>query len=185
MPNANRPNGFTPRRHIAGGLVRHSEGIYKIQAAYNTNLFRGDAVILTSGYVLKGLENSANILGVFAGCRYRDADGKTQFRSYWPASTATLGSEDVEAFIYTDPHITYLVQTSVGTAYVDATHKGGVFDLISTTAGSAFTGQSGMELNLGDTGTGQWRVLGLIDTPDNAAGLNAKVEVVNHVPLMA
>lgn len=184
MPNANQPMGFIPRRHMSGGVVRHHEP-FKIQSGYATALFRGDAVILTAGYVTKALENSALILGIFDGVRYRDSSGKTTFSPNWVASTVTLGAEDVECFVTTDRHIAYRVQSSVGTAYVDATHKGGVFDLIATNAGSAITGQSGMELNLGDTGTGQFRVIGLIDEPNNAAGLNAKLEVVCNVPQFA
>lgn len=182
MANSNAPMGFIPRRHKGGGTSRHAEP-FKIQSGYATSLFRGDAVILTAGYVTKALENSAAILGIFDGCRYRDSTGKTTFSAFWLASTVTLGAEDVEVFLYNDREIQYRVQTSVGTAYVDATHKGGVFDLISTNAGSVITGQSGMELNLGDTGTGQFRVIGLIDEPNNAAGLNAKIEVVINTPL--
>lgn len=182
MANANQPQGFIPRRHKGGGVVRHFEP-FKIQSGYATNLFRGDAVILTAGYVTKALENSAAILGIFDGVRYRDATGKTNFSPIWVASTVTLGAEDVECFVMIDREITYRVQTSIGTAYVDATNKGVAYDLISTNAGSAITGQSGMELNLGDTGTGQFRVVGLIDEPNNAAGLNAKVEVVINTPL--
>ncbi len=183
MANANQPMGFIPRRHKGGVAPRFLEP-FKIQSGYATSMFAGDAVILVSGYVTKGLENSATLLGIFWGCRYRDAAGKTTFSRYWPASTATLGSEDVEAFIYADRDILYRVQTSAGTAYVDATHKGGAFDLISTVAGSTITGNSGMELNLGDTGTGQFRVVGLIDEPTNAAGTNAKIEVEIAVPLL-
>lgn len=182
MANPNQPMGFIPRRHLQGGIIRHQD-TFKIQSGYATNLFRGDAVIATANYVTKALDNSAAILGIFDGCRYRDATGKTQFSPIWVASTVTLGAEDVEAFIYTDRGILYRVQTDTGTAYVDATHKGGVFDLEIDVAGSAITGQSGMEIDLSDTGTGQFRVLSLIDEPNNAAGVNAKVEVAINVPL--
>jgi hypothetical protein len=42
-----------------------------------------------------------------------------------------------------------------------------------------------MEIDLADTGTGQFQILGLIDEPGNAAGVNAKVEVIINVPLLA
>lgn len=182
MANANQPKGFEPRRHLQGGIVRHAEP-FRIASGYNTNLFRGDAVLLAAGFVTKAADNSATILGVFDGCRYRDSTGKTVFSPNWPANTVTLGAEDVEAFVYVDRGIVYKVQTVLATAYVDATHKGGVFDLEAAVAGSAITGQSGMELDLSDTGTGQFRVVGLIDDPTNAVGANAKVEVVINVPL--
>jgi hypothetical protein len=40
-----------------------------------------------------------------------------------------------------------------------------------------------MELDLGDTGTGQFMVVGLVDIPGNS-GANARLEVINNVPLM-
>ena len=123
------------------------------------------------------------ILGIFNGCQYRDTDGAMQFRANWPASQATLGDEEVKASVFTDRGISYMCQSDTGTAYVDATHKGGTFDIELDHAGSAVTGLSGMEIDLGDTGTGQFRVIGLIDEPGNAVGVNAKLEVVIAAPL--
>jgi len=183
MPNADQPMGFVPRRHIQGGTPRHQDG-FKIASGYATNIFRGDAVVLTAGFLAIATDASAAILGIFSGCRYRDASGKTNFSPYWPASTVTLGAEDVEAFIYTDRGISYRVQTDTGTAYVDATHKGAAFDIELDHAGNTFTGQSGMEIDLADVGTVQFRVIGLIDEPNNAAGVNAKIEVVINAPLV-
>jgi hypothetical protein len=184
MPNIDAPRGFEPLRHVKGGVIRAS-GTYKIQSGYATSLFTGDAVIANANYLNVAADNSAVIAGIFAGCRYRASDGSVVFSNYWPASTATLGSEDVQAYVFDDPGISYRVQTDTGTAYVDATHKGNVYDIELDHAGSAITGQSGMEIDLADTGTGQFQILGLIDEPGNAAGVNAKVEVIINVPLLA
>lgn len=184
MANADQPMGFIPRRHIQGGVVRHQDG-FKLQSGFATALFRGDAVVLTSGFIAKGADNSATIAGIVHGFRFRDSTGKTIFAPNWVASTTTLGSEDVEVFLYTDRGIAFRVQTDTDTAYVDATHKGTAVDLELDHAGSTITGQSGMEIDVSDTGTGQFRILGLIDEPGNAAGVNAKVEVVINTPLFA
>lgn len=181
MANSDTPMGFQPYRHRGGGVVRAS-GDYKIQAAYGTALFTGDAVVLTSGYIARAADNSATILGIFAGCSYRASDGSQVFAPNWVASTATLGSGDVKASVFVDPMISYKCQSDTGTAYVDATHKGGVFDIELDHAGSATTGFSGMELDLNDTGQGQFKVIGLIDEPENAVGTNAKLEVIIAVP---
>lgn len=182
MANADTARGFVPRRHAGGGVIRAS-GNYKIDNAYGTSIFTGDAVVLASGYITIALENSANPVGVFAGCQYRTADGETKFSPYWPASTATLNDEDVQAWVYDDPMIVYEVQTETATAYVNATHQGTSYDLQSGT-GSTITGLSAMELDLGDTGTGQWKVLGLVDRPGNAVGTHAKVEVILDAALL-
>jgi hypothetical protein len=158
--------------------VIRASGDYKIASGYATALYHGDAVILSSGKLAVAADDSAQVLGVFAGCQFRTTDGETKFQPYWPAAQATLNSEDAQAWVYDDPMISYKVQCDTGTAYVDATHKGASYDLEKDHAGSVVTGRSGMELDLSDTGTGQFKVIGLIDAADNAAGVNAKVEVI-------
>lgn len=176
MANTDSPLGFKPTRHAFGGLIRSNA--YKVDGGYATAMYTGDAVILSSGYVNIAAQDSATLLGIFAGCSYRDSTGKTVFSPYWPASQATLGDEDAVVYVWDDPGIIFRAQTDTGTAYVDATHKGGVYDIELDHAGSAYTGMSGMEIDLNDTGTGQFLLLGLIDEIGNAAGVNAKVEVM-------
>ena len=177
MANADTPRGFVPFRHRAGGVIRASDG-YKIASAYGTAIYTGDAVIFASGKINVAAQDSGTIIGIFAGCQYRASDGSVVFSNYWPASTVTLGSADADAFIFDDPWISYEVQTDTDTAYVDAPHKGNPYDIELDHAGSAVTGQSGMEIDLGDTGTGQFQVIGLINREGNAAGVNAKIEVI-------
>ena len=176
MANADNPTGFMPLRHRGGGVIRANK--YEFASAYGTNLFTGDAVILSSGDVAIAAQDSGTLLGIFAGCQYRASDGSMIFSPYWPASTVTLGSERVKCFVWDDPMIAYRVQTETGSTYAKASHDGNVYDIELDHAGSAFTGQSGMELDLTDTGTGQFLVLGLIDEPGNAVGVNAKLEVM-------
>lgn len=182
MANADRPSGFTPLRHAFGGVIRANP--YKITSAYATGLFTGDMVILSSGVLAIGAQDSGTPLGVFAGCQWTGTDGSVQFSKYWPASQATLGSSDAVAWVYDDPGIVFAVQTETGSTYASATHDGTAYDIEADHAGNTTTGQSGMELDLTDTGTGQWLVLGLIDQPGNAAGVNAKVAVKMAISLV-
>lgn len=175
MANADTPMGFVPRRRVGGGPIPGPSG-YKMQSAYNTNIFTGDAVVLTSGYVAVATASSTGLLGVFAGCQYRATDGSVVFSPYWPASTATLGSADFDCFVFDDPGIIYKAQTSDDVAFVLATHNLTLCDLVSTHAGSTVTGQSKQELLLGTTGDEQFLVMQLIDEPGNAVGNWAKVE---------
>lgn len=174
MANRDTPMGFIPFRHRGGGIIRASA--YKIQSAYATTLLIGDAVLLASGYITRAGPASASITGIFAGCRYRDSNGNVQF-GIWLASTVTLNSEDVEAMVYDDEGISYRCQTDTDTSYVDATHRGGSFDVEQDHAGSTITGMSGQEIDLADASETQFLLLGLIDEPTNEAGVNAKVEV--------
>ena len=52
MANVDQPSGFIPHNHLQGGLIRYQGG-FKISAAFATALYRGDAVVLTSGYPLE------------------------------------------------------------------------------------------------------------------------------------
>jgi hypothetical protein len=85
--------------------------------------------------------------------------------------------------VWVDPGISYAVQAEDSSTIANI---GVAYDIGTDQAGSTVTGISGMELDLGDTGTGQFMVIGLINTPDNAFGsAYASLEVVNNVPLMA
>lgn len=181
MANIDRPNGFVPVGHKGGGAIRTSE--HKIAYNYATAVYAGDAVILASGYVNVAADDSAAILGVFAGCEYRDNSGNVIFSPYWPGVALSDSAAVVKALVYVDPDILYEVQSDTGTASTIA-NIGVSYDIEKDHSGSATTGRSGMELDLGDTGTGQFTVYGLVDRPDNAFGTNSKLIVFNNVPVM-
>lgn len=175
MANTDAPMGFKPRRHASGGGCP-APNAYPLASAYGSNIFTGDAVVLTSGKLAVATAASAGLLGVFAGCQYTAADGSIIFSPYWPASTATLGSVDAVGLVYDDPDTIFEAQTSDDVAFVLATHNLTLCDLVSTHAGSTVTGQSKQELLVGTAGDEQFLVLQLIDRPGNAVGNWAKVE---------
>lgn len=175
MANVDAPMGFRPRRLINGGTVPHPNA-YPLASGYGSNIFTGDAVVLTSGKLAVATAASTGLLGVFAGCQYTDSGGSIIFSPYWPASTATSGSVDAVAFVYDNPDTVFEAQTSDDTAFVLATHNLTLCDLVSTHAGSTVTGQSKQELLVGTTGDEQFLVMQLIDRVGNAVGAHAKVE---------
>lgn len=182
MANSDQPRGFVPCGHKGGGVIRSTT--FKIAYNYGTAMYRGDSVILASGYVNIGAQDSSVVLGVFDGCSYRDNTGAMVFSPYWPGVALTDTAADVTAYVYADPDILFRVQTDTGTT-TTAANVGVAYDMEADHAGSTLTGQSGQEIDVSDTGTGQWMIVGLVDEPDNAWGVNAKVVVFNNVPLMA
>ena len=182
MANVDAPRGFTPVGHKGGGTIRTQE--FQILESYATAIYSGDSVILASGYVNIGAQDSAAVLGVFAGCQYTDDTGAVIFSPYWPGVDLAGSTKIVKAFVYVDPDIIYEVQTDTGTTSTQAS-VGVAYDMEADHAGSATTGRSGQEIDISDTGTGQWMVMGLVERPDNAWGINAKVLVFNNVALMA
>ena len=175
MANVDAPMGFKPRRLINGGTVP-SPNAYPLASAYASNIFTGDAVVLTSGKLAVAAANSAGLLGVFAGCQYTASDGSIVFSPYWPASTVTSGSADAVGYVYDNPDTVFETQTETSVAFVLATHNLTLADLISTHAGSTVTGQSKQELTVGTDGDEQFLVMQLIDRVNNAVGLHAKIE---------
>ena len=173
MANADRPNGFTPIRHLTGGTIRMEEmPIVKETAAA---IYSGDLCLLNAtGYVnVAGAATGAAIIGVFGGCSYRNAAGEQIYSKYWPAAQATLNDEDAVAYIYSDPNIVFSVQTSGTAALAD---NGKWMDM-EDGGGSTSTGRSAQEANENATSTVVLRQLGLVKKPDNAWGTNGEIEV--------
>lgn len=186
MPNLDAPNGFTPVRHLSGGTVRYAEGDYSIASGLASDIFLGDPVIHTgSGTnidVAVGGPSapSATILGIFAGCRYTNAQGEPVWAKQWVSGTATLGAVDAEAFVYTDPDIVYSVQSS---GALVAANIGTVVDFLENPTGNTATGVSGAELEAVYTGGVQFKILRAAMGPDgifpaDLTSANPRVEVV-------
>ena len=172
MANINGPYGLRPLRHLTGGCIRMSE--YSIASGLAADIYYGDPVQRagTGRNITLAEADNANNIGVFAGCRYVDASGKQVFSKRWP--TGTVATEIV-ASVYDDPKIVFSMQaTTVAEADI-----GQLADW-NGTAGDATTGRSGNSVD----GTsfaaigGALHVLGLVNSPDNAYGAYAKVEVM-------
>ena len=171
MANTDAPQGFTALRHLSGGTPVRNES-YTIASGYNTNTFTGDAVKLVASGTIEKAAAGDRILGVFAGCEYTDAAGNPVFAKYWPADTVAT---DIKAYVYDDPNTVFEVQ-SAGTAV--ETNIGNLADHVTGT-GSTSTGRSGAELS-GTMGTGAagFRIIGIVNRPDNSYGANANLEVM-------
>lgn len=177
MANADQPTGFMPLRHVSGGVGAPRSSEYSFASGYATALFRGDVVAFSSGLIVRAAASTGTILGVVRGFEWTDTDGIPKFTPNWVASTATLNSAAVKVHVWDDPMTEFRCQADTTTAYVEATHRGTAADIVLTHAGSTFTGQSGMELDLSAAGDEQFLILGLVDEPGNAVGVNAKLRV--------
>ena len=167
MANVNAPDGFTPAYHMYGGTIRPAR--MRIESGTSTSIFSGDVVNLSSGYVIQGTATGTPI-GVFYGVFFTATDGTPTFSKVWTGGTATLGSADAEALVYSDPGIVYEAQFTAGTPAVS--FIGSKYTL-STTAGSTTTGRS----KEGVTATNSRGValcVGFDLTPSNEIGANAR-----------
>jgi len=169
MANINDPDGINPVYHLTGGTIRPSE--FAIQSGATGDIFSGDVVKLSSGYVLQSGATDAP-LGVFMGAEYQDSTGAVQFVKRFVSGTTTLGSADIKAYVYVDPDIVYEAQNtgtptqaSVGKLYT-----------ISTTAGDTNNGRSKEGVTTTTT-SGIAKVIGFADKPGNSIGQYARVHV--------
>lgn len=169
MANTDAPRGFWPIRHLTGGVIRARE--YLIASAYAANIFSGDLVKLVAGGGIEVAAAGARVVGVFEGVSYTNAAGEVVYSRYWPTGTVAT---NIKAYVFDDPFIVFGVQSAGSTVAADVGNLG---DHVAGT-GSTTTGQSAFELN-GTTGTAYagFRVLGKVDTPDNAWGTNVDLEV--------
>lgn len=173
MANLDNPNGFTPVRHLTGGLIRAEE--MPIASEEAAAIFSGDVVMAVAGGTIKvGTATAgAAATGVFGGCQYTDVDGSIIYSKHWPAGQVAT---DAVAYVYADPFIIFAGQTAGAGVLAD---NGALLDLTAT-AGSTTTGRSAQEINQAASTIDQFRQLGLVKKDDNAFGANAEMEVVFH-----
>lgn len=167
MSSTSAPFGFRPSFHNSGQMRPKA---YTITSGYAANIFSGDPVKLTSdGVVELGTSNGARngtvdgivLLGIFAGCQWRDSNGKPTISNYWP--TGTTGTE-ITAWVYDDPETLFAVQyANPGTPGVTSvqTAVGGECDwTVASPGGSTQTGLSSTSLTVLQSTSGQFQITG-------------------------
>jgi hypothetical protein len=145
-PAVSAPYGLAPINLIGGQVFAGSTRSLPIQYGYGTNIFYGDFVVLSRGFITRASVStgtgSNQITGIFLGVSYTNPLTKQkQFSQYWPASTL---AGDAQAVVCDDPDTVFkAVVCSSGT-----TVASGALSLVGTNlsminnTGSANTGNS-------------------------------------------
>ena len=177
MANVDAAFGFVPIRHLSGNAPRANK--YTITSGLAENIFTGDLCIITAdGVVTPHTATEVNNIGLFAGVSYTASDGSYVYSQYWPSGTTAT---NIIAYVYDDPFTVYKVQ-SAGTPA--QTNVGNCADVVAG-AGSTTTGISGFEISgTMSNGTATCKILALHDSPNNAFGTNAVMEVVINEHLL-
>lgn len=132
MANTSAANGFRQFRRQDGGAPTAGFDTVSIMSSDASIIFTGDPVISLStsaipgfgapggagaNYVTGTTAGNAQIRGIFMGCEYYNTTVQRKVWSpYFPGNVATSsGTNDVTAWVCTDPQMTWLVQVS-GTA---------------------------------------------------------------------
>ncbi len=162
-PTVNAPYGLKPINLYGGTPFAGATRQYKIASAYNTSIFYGDVVeMINDGTIIKSAITSARatvttsqVIGVFLGCSYVNAQGQTIFAQYFPANTAAPTGTTITAFVCNDPNTLFKAVIATGTTANDVTS--GLLPS-STTQYTVIGTNVELVQNTGSTSTGDSKV---------------------------
>jgi hypothetical protein len=129
-PQVSAPYGLKPVNLIGGQVFAGSTRSLPIQYGYGTNIFYGDFVVLSRGFITRAAVSTGTaanqVTGIFLGVTFTNPLTKQkQFSQFWPASTL---AGDAQAVVCDDPDTVFkAVVASSGT-----TIASGAFALIGT-----------------------------------------------------
>lgn len=162
-PTVNAPYGLKPINLYGGTPFAGATRQYKIASGYNTSIFYGDVVeMINDGTIIKSAITSARatvttsqVIGVFLGCSYVNAQGQTIFAQYFPANTTAPTGTSITAFVCNDPNTLFKAVIATGTTANDVTS--GLLPS-STTEYTVIGTNVALVQNTGSTSTGDSKV---------------------------
>lgn len=172
MANVNNPNGFWPKVHASGGVIRPAVTPYQIAGALAANIYRGSPVIPVNTNRRITIAAAGNRLaGIFKGVTFWDANtGDVRFEPKWLSGQTIKTGTIAEATVFDDPDLLYSAQVS-GSAGLAVGDIGNFADVVIGT-GNAVTGNSGDMVDQATLGTtsGQLKIIDKDPTIGNDFG---------------
>jgi len=146
-PTVDAPYGLKPINLIGGQVFAGATRDFPIQYGYNTNIFYGDWVVVTRGFVTRAAVAAGTavnqVQGIFLGCYYTNPTTKQKlWAQYWPAGTA---AGDASAIICEDPDTVFKAVVCSATTVVASGAKAMVglnLSMIDNSTGNVNTGNS-------------------------------------------
>ena len=128
-PTIDKPYGLKPINLYGGTPFAGATRQYRIASGYNTAIFYGDVVeMINDGTIIKSAITNARstvttsqVIGVFLGCSYVNAQGQLIFSQYFPANTTAPTGTYITANIVNDPNTLFKAVIATGTTANDAT----------------------------------------------------------------
>ena len=162
-PTVSAPYGLKPINLYGGTPFAGATRQYRIASGYNTAIFNGDVVeMINDGTIIKSAITNARatvttsqVIGVFMGCSYVNAQGQTIFAQYFPANTAAPTGTVITAYVVNDPNTLFKVVIAAGTTANDTTS--GLLPS-STTQYTVIGTNVELVQNTGSTATGDSKV---------------------------
>ena len=171
-PTVSGPYGLKPINLIGGQVFAGATRQRRIASGYNTSIFYGDPVKLTTtGTIVNTTETSTapatGFAGVFLGCSYVNAQGQTIFAQYFPANTTAPTGTYITAYIGDDPDQLFQIAVVSGTTVITGIEY------------AAIGNNAALVQNTGSTTTGDSRDA-MLDNTDVTATL--PLRIVDVVP---
>ena len=167
MANRNAQGfGLIPAGTLGSTPATSGQGKYKIDAGYNTTIYNGGVVASAAGYIIDGQTAAAPVIGTLNGIFYNAADTlKPTFSNFYKTPITPANSEDIDAFVFDNPHQQYVVAMDAAVAQAGFLET---YDM-NTSAGSDTTGKSSATLNQGVSGNDNksFRLLRSAEDPEN------------------
>lgn len=177
MAYAKALTGYSAARKTGGAYNAGGQSFYRINNGTTQDIFKGDDVKVTLGYIQRCSAVGDFALGVFDGCEYIDPISKRPvYSEFWSSATSAGGDGIVQAAVLDDPGQTFYIQADASVTVQDVGYN---FDL-TIGAGSTNTGRSGFGLKATSRATTikRCRLIGIKKVPGNAFGdANPIVEV--------
>ena len=128
-PTVSAPYGLKPINLYGGTPFAGATRQYRIASGYNTSIFNGDVVeMINDGTIIKSAITNARatvttsqVIGVFMGCSYVNAQGQTVYAQYFPANTTVPTGTYITAYVVNDPNTLFKVVIATGTTPNDNT----------------------------------------------------------------
>ena len=182
-PTVSAPYGLKPVNLIGGQVFAGSTRQLAIQYNYGINIFFGDVVSITRGYIARlpvtsGPTSGNDPVGVFLGCSFTNPVTKQKtFSQFWPANTL---AGDAIAYVTDDPDTLFKVAavTANGVTTVGSVARSMIGQNIqgSELAGNINTGDSYIAVlsattTVATTATFPYRIVDVV--PDTAVSTTA------------
>lgn len=161
-PTIDKPYGFKPVNLLGGQVYSGSTRQLPIATAHGTSIYYGDVVIMSSNGCITGAVLTAttvNVIGIFQGCSYVNAQGQRVYSQYFPALTTGVVDTPnaIVAYVADDPDLVMKTAIVSGTTVIAQAARsglvGGTVAMVANT-GSTITGDSQQAvLNAGSTTT--------------------------------
>jgi hypothetical protein len=143
------PYGLKPINLIGGQVFAGSTRMYPIQYGYATNIFNGDFVVLSRGFVTRAAIAATTavnaVTGVFVGCSFTNPITKQkQFSQFWPSGTL---AGDAVAYVVDDPDTVFKAVVCSATTVVASGAKA----MIGTNLSAVDNASVASSLNTGNS----------------------------------